>query len=113
MGANLRLDIKDGLFRIDADGHQHGQTFIGACSEFRRFLGHGDGVHIGQTKKTIVFILKGNPVFHGAVIVADGKRARRLNGRVNSFFLLHVVSFHVGMMFDVSLYYCQYGMMIF
>lgn len=86
MGGHLRLDEKQALFRVEADGQEQGEHFPDLLPEFGRLLPYGYGMQIRHSEKALKFVLHPDPVAQGAQIVAQRGDAGRLNTAQRAFF---------------------------
>ena len=102
MLGHMALDEHDVLSGSRAAGDILRQLRHGAPPEIRRHLPHGDGVHVHNAVKAVIFVLQGDPVLEGAHIRAQGQFAAGLNSGKNAFFFASIVltSFSCGHSFD-------------
>ena len=70
----------------DTKKKEQRQKLDGLRAQLRRFLPHRDGVQIGDHVQAVVLILQQLPVAHGADVVAQRRRAGRLDSREDALF---------------------------
>ena len=70
MLGNMTLDKQHALLRVQTTGHILGQLRQRAAAQIGGILPHGNGVHIHDAIKTLIFILQSHPVLDGAHIGA-------------------------------------------
>jgi hypothetical protein len=82
---HLALVEDDRALRVEAAGKIRGGDLANVAGQFLRILECRDGMHIHHAIDALMRFLHGNPVHHGAKVITEVKRVRRLHAGKDAF----------------------------
>jgi hypothetical protein len=85
MGGDMALDKDDTMGQINPGGQIEHCYLTALLVQFRRVLGHGQGVQIDHTEDIVIFMLLRHPIFYRPQVIADMQISRRLDAGEDSF----------------------------